>query len=261
MAFPNALMIEQPDSPRINETWDYITVERRYQVTGRFTREALKQGEYIPSIGYKDPETDAVYVDYDYESEVGYPILVVRFKKRINEKRSYDMNTYTFNRPIEQHPDFKMYWRYELYASDTTTSLPGWEKSATDKSQTEGQEVWAWSKTGPTAKQPHLRQEVKADKQGVDSYLVPSAIITKRKVYTSDDSGNGASRWTTEVGKLVEPKKAYGLILEQANWLIRSYRIVDDLYEFATTLELLYSPDPTGWDSEIYSNSSVEDDD
>jgi len=64
MAFPNELMQEQADSPMIKESWDYIDVERRYQVSGRFTRAQLVAGEYVPSTGYRDPETDAAYVDY-----------------------------------------------------------------------------------------------------------------------------------------------------------------------------------------------------
>lgn len=260
MAFPNELMVEQADSPAIKESWDYIDVERRYKVSGRFTHTQLKANEYIPSTGYKDPETDAVYTDYTYDSEVAYPVLVVRFKKRINEKLSYDINTYTFNRPIEQHPEFLMYWRYELYGADTTTALPSWSETAVDKSQAEASELWAWSRTGssPSSKYPNLRQSVLEDKVGIDSYLVQGAVLTKKKVYTSVDSTNGAARWTTEVGKLSSPNVAYGLSPSQSKWLIRSYRIVDDLYEFATTLEWLYSEDD--WDSDIYENSSVSDD-
>lgn len=258
MAFPNELMTEQADSPMIKESWDYIDVERRYQVKGRFTRAQLVSGEYVPSLGYKDPETDALYVDYSYDSEVAYPVLVIHFKKRVGESISYDLNDYSINRPIERHDDFKMCWRYELYGADTSTALPAWSTTAIDKSNTEGQEIWAWSKTGPTAKQPNLRQEQEADKVGIDSYLVQGAVLTKKKVYTMDTGANGCNRWVNEIGKLCRPNFQYGLFPSSDYWLIRSYRIVGDFDEFATTLEWIYSPDK--WDTDIYKDSSVTDD-
>jgi len=196
-------------------------------------------------------------------------VLVVHFKKRVGEGVSYDLNDYSINRPIERHDDFEMPWRYELYGADKTTALPSWangdgvatDKSTTavDKSNAEDSELWAWSKTGSgPSKQPHLRQEVLADKVGIDSYLVQGAVLTKKKVYTSDTGGNGCNRWVNEIGKLSRPNFQYGLLPSSDYWLIRSYRIVGDFDEFATTLEWLYNPKK--WDTDVYKDSTVTDD-
>jgi hypothetical protein len=253
MAFPNELMQEQPDSPRIREDDAYLRVERRYKVKGRFTLTSLEQGEYLPSEGYVDPETGAVFVNYDYDSEVAYPVVVIQFEKRLEPDALYNDHEFTFERPIEQFADFLMKWTYDLYCVDDTTAVPAWAATAQDKSDTEDQKVWAWSKRGAPSGYPYLRQS--KTKSGVTSYLVIGARIQKRKVYTNKAD---AIRWSDQVGFLCEPAERYNLGQGYEKWLIRDYRIVQDRNGWATTVEFLYSEE--GWDTDIYSQAGVTDD-
>ena len=258
MAFPNALMQEQPDSPDIHEDEDYLKVTRTYVVGGRFTYAQLKQGEYIPSDGYIDPETGAEFKTFEYDSEVAYPLLKVEFEKRLTPKAEYDQHTYTYERPIEQHPDFIMKWRYELYASDTTTAIPAWAATATDKSDTVGSEIWRWSKAGAPAGFTNLRQAQQTDKVGITSYLELAATITKRKVYTTQNATFLA--WGDTTGQLLAPAVVIGLLPGRQNWLIRDVRIVEDDGSWAMTVEFLYFPG-NGWDDDIYEDSAINEDD
>jgi hypothetical protein len=258
MAFPNALMVEQSDSPMITEDEDYSKVTRRYKVSGRFTRTQLEQQEYIPAPGYVDPETGAEYKTWSYASEVAYPLLQVEFERRLEPKAEYDQHTYTFELPIEQHPEFVMKWRYELYASDNTTAVPGWAATASDDSDTVGSEIWRWSKTGAPSGFTNLRQAQQTDKVGVTSYLELVAAITKRKVYTKQNGTFLA--WGDTTGQLLAPAVVIGLLSGRQNWLVRDVRIVEDQGSWAMTVEFLYRLG-NGWDSDIYEDSAIAEDD
>jgi len=257
MAFPNALMVEQPDSPIVREDGAYLRVTRRYKVSGRFTRTQLQQNEYIPTYGYVDPETGAEYRSYDYSSEVGYPLLEVEFEARLPIDSEYDEHIYTFERSIESHPSFLMKWRYELYSDDVTLAVPAWWNTATDKSDTEESTSWAWSKTGTPSGFDWLMK--KAIKPGVTSYLEKSATVTKRKVYT--DANDAFVAWGSASGSLLTPAVTPGgLSRDQQNWLIRDVRTTEDRKSWAMTVEFLYSLGD-GWDTDIYSNSAITADD
>jgi hypothetical protein len=258
MAFPNALMNEQANSPKITEDEHYLKVERTYQVNGRLTRDQLIQGEYVPEDGYSDPETDTFMVEWSYDSEVGYPLLTVHFQKRLYPDGVYNLHEYSIERPIAQHPSFLMAWSYELFATDTTTSVPAWAATATDKSDTIDSEVWRWSRNGPQGEYKYLRQEQDSDFRGVTTYIVGGARMTKKKVYEIDTAVNGAARWNGEIGTYTAPSEVYGLSNSDDKWLIRDYRITKDVLGWATTLEWLYAPD--GWNTTIYSASSTTDD-
>ena len=255
MAFPNELMQEQPESPRITDDGSYLRVERRYKVIGRFTQTQLEQGEYLPSSDYNDPETGASYVGWEYDSEVAYPVLVVRFEKRLLPFATYSAHEFSYERPIEQHPDFLMSWVYDLYASDNSTAVPTWASAdlagggAQDKSDTVDSTVWRWSRRGAPSGFKYLRQE--ASKPGVTGYLVSGTKIVKRKVYSTLEGDQGANRWCESVGYLVEPLEYFGYDAGVENYLVRDYRIVEDRQGYSTTLEWLYAED--SWDDDIYS--------
>lgn len=271
MAFPSALLTEQPDSPDIVEDREYRKVTRIYKANARLTQTQLEQGEYVPTDGYIDPETGAEYKRHSYSSEVGYPVLNVEFEKRLSYEAEYDQHTHTYERTIEQHPSFKQNWHYELFASDTTTAVPAWWATATDKSDTLKNDTFAWSKTGSPQGYPYLVKEVSLGtgnilpKKGISHYLAQTSIVTKRKVYTVD--GAVLQRWPQLVGQLMEPYRTYGLLgsgTEQDKyWLIRDVRIVEDQGSFACTVEFMFAPDAKlgkGWDTDIYSISGFEDD-
>jgi hypothetical protein len=242
-------------------------VTRRYKVNARLTQTQLEQGEYIPSDGYVDPETGAEYVGYEYDSEVGYPLLSVTFEARLEPKAEYDQHTYTYERDIEQHPSFRMNWRYELYSSDADEEeIPAWWNTATTKEDALSSEIWAWSKTGAPSGYPYLKAAVYGApfpagvnvKTGITSYLELAATITKRKVYTKQNDTFRA--WGDTTGQLLAPAVVIGLLPNRNNWLIRDVRIIEDKGSWAMTVEFLYAAGD-GWDDDIYEDSAITTDD
>lgn len=253
MAFPNDFLEEQPGSPRFEVDDVYERIERRYRMYADLSQEQMERLGYLPDKFYIDPETEAKFVSYEFERTLGYPTLVVRFEKRLEPEATYDLNDYTLERPIQLHPNFVMKWTYTLYSkAKDTPAVPAWAATATTDSDTLGSDVWRWSKTGAPSGYEFPRQS--ATKPGVSSYLVEGAVMTKKKVYTNPDS---AERWTGYMGYYTAPAVVYDLNDTDSYWLLRNYRIVEDLGGYATTLEFLYNPD--GWDTDIYTASSVSD--
>lgn len=256
MSFPYSGLVEQPESPQIRSDKDYKYVTRIYQLPIRVTEAELQAVEALPPTGYVDDETGAIYTGYEYISEVAYPILNLNFKMRHAEPAVYSYHESSYEKPIEQHTDFLMSWRYNLLCQDSTTAVPAWAATATDEADTVGQQLWKWSTSGPDATWPYLRQ--KPTKAGVDSYLESSTVVTKQKVYTSDiDSVTGATKWTGAIGALIAPFMTFSLPDDDEKWIVRDVRIVESEGTYACTVEFLYTAD--GWDTDIYSTAGIAD--
>jgi hypothetical protein len=250
MAFPNALMQEQAGSPEIRQDESYKTITRVYQVTGRLTESELIQGEYLPEDGYTDPETDALYESYEYISTVAYPVVRITFRKRLFPQGQYDVHTSSYEAPLEINDNFKMYWKYNLYSTGTTT-VPNWADDDADDSHTVGQAVYQWAKA-PTSDYKVLVQS--AIKFGVETFLKQTTVITKRKTYNLQSD---AQAWLSNIGYLCAPFQTYGLTSDATYWLIRDARLVEDRDAFAVTVEFLFNAE--SWDTDIYTTASITD--
>jgi hypothetical protein len=255
MAFPNALLAEQPNSPSLREDEAYKYVTRTYQVTGRLTENELISNGYLPEDGYVDAETDATYIGYEYESAVGYPIVKINFRYRKTPDAIYDCHNSSFERPIENHNLFLMKWKYYLLGkvAKGTTALPAFAATATDFSDLITNDGYMWSTSTVQGDYKYIWQE--PTKPGVNSYLYQTTLITKRKVYTEIKD---AAAWHGEVGFLCAPLETYGIATDKQYWLIRDVRIVEDSdLKYAVTVEFLFAD--FGWDTDIYTDADIED--
>ena len=256
MAFPNALLVEQSNSPSMREDFNYKYITRIFAVTGRQTEAQLKQGEYLPAVGSKDSETDALYMGYEYESSVGYPTVKLQYRYRFLRDAIYEAHDASYEAPIEKHTDFLMKWKYNLLGkvAKGTSSVPAFAATATDYSDLITNDGYTW--TTETIKGDYKYLWQAAEKLGVNNFLRSAVVVTKRKVY---DEQSLAEAWIAQSGSLQKPVNNFGFTSSTyENWLIRDVRLADDDGWYAVSVEYLYNPDK--WDSDIYTEADFEDD-
>ena len=174
----------------------------------------------------------------------------------------YNLSTNTEERPIEQHPDFVCQWAYNLYQllpnGSTTTTVPGW--AATDNNPAGGTRTtpvsrepeYIWSRTQPASPDAeHYYKQAKAAKKfGVDTYLVPSSVVTSVIYYTNRTIKNSD---LLKVGRLKKPGYTYNVgAADNRLWLITGSGVQEatkDLMVVTTSYQ--FAED--GWDTDIYS--------
>ena len=255
MAFPNALLVEQANSPSLREDESYKQITRVYQVTGRLTENDLISNGYLPEVGYVDPETDATYVGYEYESTVGYPVIKLHFKYRKASDAIYECHNASYESPIEKNTGFLMKWKYNLLGkvAKGTSSVPAFAATATDYSDLITNDGYTWSTETIKGDYKYLWQE--AEKPGVNAFLAQGTVVTKHKVYTKKED---AAAWHGEVGYLCAPLETFGAASGKEYWLIRDVRIVEDSdLKYAATVEFLFNP--LQWDTDIYTDADIQD--
>lgn len=175
----------------------------------------------------------------------------------------YNLSTNTEERPIEQHPNFLCCWAYNLYelipSCGTASAVPAW--ATTDNNPAGGTRAapvarepqYIWSRTQPTPPDAeHEYKQVKpAIKFGVDTYLIPSSVVTSVIYYTNRTIKN-SDLYT--VGKLKAPGYTYNISSTSANqyWLITASNVQEatkDLMAVTTSYQFA----PAAWDLDIYS--------
>lgn len=256
MAWPNPEMIEQPQSPRYIEDLDYVKAERRYKVKQRYTRDQLFEGEFLPDTFAVDADTQARYISYRYESEIGFPVLVLTFLRRAERTAQYRYHGGTYEAPLETQASYRQKWKYTLYSSTAGAALPAWYPGAVDDSDTADDETYYWSRTGIVGDYKYLVDGGNAGlKVGVINYLEGTATVTKTKVYGTVALANA---WSGYKGMLMAPSKTFGESTNDEDWLVRDVRNVDDNTDSVVTVEFILAPG--GWDTEIYDPTGVADD-
>ena len=173
----------------------------------------------------------------------------------------YNLSTNTEERPIEQHPNFVCSWAYNLYQllpnGSTTTTVPAW--AATDNTPAGGTRTtpvarepdYIWSRTQPASPDAeHYYKQVKAaQKFGVDTYLVPSSVVTSVIYYTNRTIKNSD---LLKVGRLKAPGYTYNLSpASNQYWLITGSGVQEaskDLMVVTTSYQFAEN----AWDTAIY---------
>ena len=164
----------------------------------------------------------------------------------------YLLNTSGEERPIEQHPNFKCFWTYNLYElipiGGTPSAVPAW--AATDTNPGAIHDGYLWSHTPPVSQDPakEYRQVQAATKFGVNSYLIPRPVVTSTVYYKTRNVGTSD---LTAVGKLKAPAEVYIYGSTATQWLVTGSNVQeasDDLMDVTTT----YMYVPEGWDTDIY---------
>lgn len=164
----------------------------------------------------------------------------------------YDMSTNTEERPIEQHPNFKCSWTYNLYQlvalGGTPSVVPAW--AATDTNPAAIHDGYLWSHTPPSSPDPAKEyvQVQAATDFGMDSYLIPRQTVTsiiyykRRQVQNSD---------LVNVARLKAPDDTFHLPNTQTCWLVTGSQVgdaSDDLRAVTTT----YTYCEEGWKTKVY---------
>lgn len=173
----------------------------------------------------------------------------------------YNLSTNTEERPIEQHPDFLCQWAYNLYQllpnGSTTTTIPQW--ALTDNNPAGGTRTtpvsrepdYLWSRTQPASPdaEHYYKQAMAAKKFGVDTYLVPSSVVTSVIYYTNRTIRNSD---LLKVGRLKAPDYSYNIAPRTSQyWLITGSGVQEaskDLMVVTTSYQ--FAED--GWDLDIY---------
>lgn len=173
---------------------------------------------------------------------------------------TYSLGITMDERPIEQHPNFKCIWAYNLYEliveGGTPSAVPAW--ATTDNNPAGGTRAvpverepqYLWSRSQPPSPEPgkYYKQVKAAIKFGVDSYLIPRPSVTSVIYYKSR---NIAQSDIINGGKLKAPPETYIYPNTQTCWLCEPSGVneaSDDLMAVTTTY--VYAAE--GWDTDIY---------
>lgn len=164
----------------------------------------------------------------------------------------YSLGITMDERAIEQHPNFRCSWAYNLYELVTlggsASAVPAW--AATDTNPNAIHTGYLWSRTPPVSPDAaHEYVQVQAaTKPGVDVYLIPRPSVTSTIYYrsrqiSSSDIVNG--------GKLKAPPETFIYPNTQTCWIVQPSgisEVSDDLMAVTTTY--VYAAE--GWDTDIY---------
>lgn len=165
---------------------------------------------------------------------------------------TYSLGITMDERPIEQHPNFKCFWAYNLYELVTlggsASAVPAW--AATDTNPNAIHTGYLWSRTpppSPDAEHEYVQIQA-ATKPGRDAYLIPRPSVTSVIYYKSR---NIAQSDIINGGKLKAPPETYIYPNTQTCWLCEPSGVneaSDDL--MAVTTVYVYAAE--GWDTDIY---------
>jgi len=173
----------------------------------------------------------------------------------------YNLSTNTEERPIEQHPDFVCKWAYNLYEliveGGTPSALPNWAN--TDNNPAGGtraapvarQPQYVWSRTQPMSPEPgkYYEQVLPAIKFGVDTYLVPSSVVTSVIYYTNRTIKNSD---LLKVGRLKAPGYTYNISPNTARYWLITGSGVQEASDSLLAVTTSYQFAEDAWDTQIY---------
>ena len=164
----------------------------------------------------------------------------------------YDMSSNTEERPIEQHPNFKCSWTYNLYElvilGGTPSAVPAW--AATDTNPAAIHDGYLWSHTPPSSPDPakeYIQVQAATD-FGMDSYLIPRPVVTSIVYYKTRSVQNSD---LVSVARLKAPAETFHLPNTQTCWLVTGSQVgdaSDDLRAVTTT----YTYCEEGWKTKVY---------
>jgi hypothetical protein len=158
----------------------------------------------------------------------------------------YEYNDDGLMKSIETHPKYKTYWNYELWydPEQHDSSVPAWHLTAVDK--TDIDKGYAWVKSGDGRPEKGWEILEDAGKPGVDSYIVPAPIVTRRQYFKNEKE---AAAEASRVGETVVPGKTYGLPDTPDHWLQINSTIVPEDGWYVVTTRYQYADE---WDYNIY---------
>lgn len=164
----------------------------------------------------------------------------------------YNLSTSTDERPIEQHPDFKCSWTYNLYelvvTGGTPSAVPAWAATDTNPAAIHDGYLWAHNPpASPDAEHEYVPIQPATD-FGMDTYLVPRPVVTSTIFYKTRSVSNSDIQ---HVGKLKAPAETFIYGNTNTQWLITSGDVADASNDMrAVTTSYTYNPDH--WKTKVY---------
>lgn len=244
-------LVELPDSPRV--TWENESqfLTRSYKCTHGEGK------EYYPGQNAAGP--DGYLRRFEVQSAPGYDVINMTWSPFLvtaggvltkqNRQTVYSMDQASIEKPIESHPDYIVGWNYKLYG-EAGQPYPGeWADSATDQSDATGKDAdggsgYLWAKDYPGAGWFLMRVE---DKPGVESYLLPSSVVTQESYYKKQSIAEDALKL---VGYRGTPAQTLGV--SGGEWLITHCSMVQSDVFWIVRIEWQHAD---SWDHDLYPNS------
>lgn len=164
----------------------------------------------------------------------------------------YNLSTSTDERPIEQHPNFKCSWTYNLYelvvTGGTPSAVPAWAATDTNPAAIHDGYLWAHNPpASPDAEHEYVPIQPATD-FGMDTYLVPRPVVTSTIFYKTRSVSNSDIQ---HVGKLKAPAETFIYGNTNTQWLITSGDVADASNDMrAVTTSYTYNPDH--WKTKVY---------
>lgn len=164
----------------------------------------------------------------------------------------YNLSTSTDERPIEQHPDFKCSWTYNLYelvvTGGTPSAVPAWASTDTNPAAIHDGYLWSHNPpASPDAEHEYIQIQAATD-FGMDTYLVPRPVVTSTIFYKTRSVDNSDIK---HVGKLKAPAETFIYGNTNTQWLITSGDVADASNDMrAVTTSYTYNPDH--WKTKVY---------
>lgn len=164
----------------------------------------------------------------------------------------YTLSTATEERPIEQHPNFKCSWTYNLYElvvlGGTPSAVPAWAATDTNPAAIHANYLWAHTPpSSPDAEHEYVCVQAATD-FGMDSYMIPRPVVTSTIYYKTRAISNSD---LVHVGELKAPPETYIYGSSASQWLVTSSDVseaTDELMAVTTT----YRYCKEGWKTKVY---------
>lgn len=209
------------------------------------------------------------YASHAIQTAPGYDVISITFEDIVlgvdGTTIRYNLSTRMIDRPIEQHPDYKVIWNHHIVgpfgAKISNAEYLTWAALTKTNRPTGATEDVHWAKVNQAIAQteePVLTSDspffwCTATKPTKQSYLVPGPVVVAT-IYTRDELI--MENYVALAGELIDPGNVFGLLSTDLGppvfkpWLATSptSEKVNDWY--VITVEYLYAAD--GWDTDIY---------
>ena len=257
MAADLSQFVEMPESPQITGEGTTKETVRIYTVNN-----SLDWVSKLPARA--ESGTDGFFSRYSSRHGPGYTVVSLYWSRSLSDPGSIarsradgtvesDLTVDLVEKPIESHPDYKMYWNYDLWQSSATDPgmvAPEWATTATDSSDANGVD-YVWSKTKPaqtdTDKQWwKIQARIKA---GVESYLLVQPVVTDRKYCKNKAT---ALSYLLTAGGEAAPTDGYAWGETSANWLGYPIGLTLDGDFWVAQNEYRYAD---SWDDDLYGST------
>lgn len=157
--------------------------------------------------------------------------------------------------PLESHPDYRVYWNYDLAALEGS-AVPAWWKTREKLKLTEAeQKQYRWVKNFEAVySMPKINGKSwvilePREMPGVESWVVPTYTLRETTKHTDKTETAWAVR--SKATKIVTPTLG-AMGLTDLSWLCFGGSVSPDGKKVVASVTYKGSPDPKGWNEKLY---------